>query len=61
MDIERIPDECLPFNGDEQKLLDALRGPKMNAEGRYIDGVYQGMTHAEVLASRDAFNRAVGE
>lgn len=35
--------------------------PKLDAQGRFCEGVWQGMTPAEVLAERDEYNRACGE
>lgn len=62
MNIEPIPDDCLPFNGDEQKLLELLRGPKIGADGKIeSNGPWNGMTPEQVLAERDAYNRACGE
>lgn len=59
--IEPIPDNCLPFDGDEQRLLALLRGPDIDADGTIKGGVYDGMTPAQVLAQRDAYRRACGE
>ena len=56
-------DDCLPFAGDpdqEAKLLALLRGPKIGPDGKIIGGTYDGMTPADVIADRDAFNRACG-
>jgi hypothetical protein len=39
---------------------EVLCGPKLDADGRIVGGVYHGMKPAEVLADRDAFNRACG-
>ena len=61
MKPEPIPDDCLPFGGDEKKMLDLLRGPKLDAAGKVIDGVWAGKTPAEILAERDSYNRACGE
>lgn len=58
--VEPIPDECLPFNGDAGKLADFLAGPKLDAEGRIVGGMFHGWTEAEVIADRDAYNRATG-
>ena len=56
-EIEPIPDNCLP----PQDVIDALlAGPKIGEDGKIIGGVYHGMTPEEVLADRDAFNRACG-
>lgn len=56
-DIELIPDDCLP---QQHVIDDLLRGPIIGADGRIAGGTYDGMTPAEVLAARDAFNRACG-
>lgn len=92
MTIELIPDDCLPFGGDEQKIVEFLRGPTtrlvaycvepgcrcLDTAGVFvgsaneaptgyqvreeiIGGTHHGMTPQEVLAQRDAFNRALGE
>lgn len=62
MIIEPIPDDCLPFNGDEQKILELLRGPKIDdATGKIVGGVWHGKTPDEVLRDRDEFNRLCGE
>ena len=62
MTTDPIPDNCLPFDGDEQKLLDFLRGPRLDADGKLASGgVLDGMTPDEVIADRDAFRRACGE
>lgn len=37
------------------------RRPELDAEGRYTEGTYRGMTPAEVAADREAFRRMVGE
>ena len=59
---EPIPAECLPFGGDEIKLADLLRGPQIDTDGLVIgDGLWAGMTAAEVIAQRDSFRRACGE
>lgn len=59
-EVEQIPDECMPFGGDETKLADFLAGPKLDADGKIVDGVWAGMTIDDVLADRDAYNRATG-
>lgn len=58
MQIEPIPDDILP-----QRLIDAvLRGPEIDPQtGKYVGGVYSGMTPDEVIADREAYNRACGE
>jgi hypothetical protein len=61
MDIEPMPDACLPFDGDEQQIIRFLRGPKVGQDGKIQGSVYNGMTPAEVLAQRDAYNRICGE
>jgi hypothetical protein len=62
MTIEPIPDDCLPFNGDEAKMLAFLREPKIGADGKIQgDGPLAGMTPDEVRADREAFRRACGE
>ena len=61
MTTERLPDDCLPFAGDETKLAAFLRGPAQDAEGKIIGGLYHGRTVDDMLADRDAFNRAMGE
>lgn len=33
--------------------------PKLDEQGRYTDGVYKGMTPAEVLADRELFRRCM--
>jgi hypothetical protein len=58
--VEPIPDACMPFNGDPEKLADFLAGPKIDANGKIVGGLFHGMTQAEVLADRDAYNRATG-
>jgi hypothetical protein len=57
MKIEPIPDDCLP---PPHVIDELLRGPKIDADGKIIGGVWNGMTPEEVLADRDAFNRACG-
>lgn len=55
---EPIPDDCLP----PPAVVDAaLRGPELDESGRIMGGTWHGMTPEEVLADRDAFNRACGE
>jgi hypothetical protein len=55
---EPIPDDCLP---PENVIRDLLRGPRIDPEtGRIVGGTYHGMTPAEVLADRAAFNRSLG-
>lgn len=62
MNTEPIPDDCLPFNGDEQKLIEFLRGPRIGADGKIEgDGHWTGKTPEQILAERDAYNRACGE
>jgi len=56
--VEPIPADCLPL---PEVMEQALAGPKVGADGRIVGGAYNGMTPAEVLAARDAFNRACGE
>jgi hypothetical protein len=59
--VEPIPADCLPFGGDEKKLLELLRGPKVADDGKIIGGTYDGMTPGEVLRHRDEYNRLCGE
>ena len=54
--MEPIPDDCLPPADVIDRLL---RGPQLDDQGRIKDGVYAGMTPAEVLASLEAFRRAM--
>jgi hypothetical protein len=61
MTIEPIPDDCLPFGDDEQKLLELLRGPKIGDDGKIVGGVWHGKTPEEVLRERDEYNRLCGE
>lgn len=56
--IEPIPDNCFPPPVVVEQLL---RGPDLDDQGRIIGGVYAGMTPAQVLADRDAYNQACGE
>ncbi len=58
--IEPIPNDCLPFDGDEQKLLELLRGPQV-VEGKLAGGVWDGMTPEQVLAECGSYRRLVGE
>lgn len=37
------------------------RTDRFDEQGRYVDGLYKGLTHAEVLADRDLYRRLVGE
>ena len=54
--IESTPDIDRAF----EIALEALNNPpKLDAEGRYVDGVYAGMTPAEVLADRELFRRCM--
>lgn len=51
-----------PLTKDEvaKRALSRLRGPTVGPDGRIVGGTYHGMTPAEVLADRDAYNRARG-
>jgi hypothetical protein len=54
MTPEPIPDNALP----RPEVIDhLLRGPELDAQGRITDGVYAGMTPAEVLEDRERFRR----
>lgn len=55
--VEEIPDDCLP---PPHVIEELLLGPKLDEQGRILAGVWQGMTQDEVLAERDAYNRACG-
>lgn len=60
MQIEPIPDDCLP----PQHVIDELlAGPEIDPQtGKIIGGgTYHGMTPAEVIEDRDAYRRLVGE
>lgn len=60
MDIEPLPDDCLP----PPHVIEAvLRGPELDAQGHIVNygGLWHGMTWAEVLADRDRYNRLCGE
>lgn len=56
--IEPLPDDCLP---PKDALAKLLRGPELDEQGRIVGGLFHGMTPAEVLAQRDAYNRLCGE
>lgn len=54
--IEPIPSDCLP---PPDVLLRVLRGPAIDPEtGKIAEGVFEGMTPAEVRADAVAFRRA---
>lgn len=53
---EKLPDDCLPFNGDQKKLAEFLRGPKIE-NGVIQEGLFAGMTPAQVEADRRRFDR----
>ena len=58
MNVKPIPDDCLP---DAETIRQLLRGPEIAEDGTIKGGVYAGMTPEQVLADRDAYNRACGE
>jgi len=59
MNIEPIPGDCLPPDDVIEQLL---RGPKIGADGKIEgDGPWAGKTPGEILAERDAYNRACGD
>lgn len=59
--VELLPDNALPAPKTLAKLLDVIeRGPDLDEDGRIKDGMWAGMTPQEVIAQRDAFNRALG-
>ena len=54
---ESIPDDCLPQPGIAERLL---ARPEIDSAGRITGGtLFDGMTPAEVIADRDAFNAAI--
>jgi hypothetical protein len=55
---EPLPDDCLP---PPDVIRDLLRGPKIDATGRIVGGLWDGMTPEEVMAQRDSYNRMCGE
>lgn len=56
--MEPIPDDCLP----PPDVIEAvLRGPELDDQGRIVGGTWAGMTPEQVIADRDAYNRACGE
>lgn len=58
MKTEPIPADCFP---PEHVVEALLAGPTINADGRITEGLYAGMTPAEVIADRDAYRRACRE
>lgn len=59
--IEPITNEDLPFGGDEQKLLDLLRGPDVGADDKIVGGIWNGLTPAQVLRDAEEYRRFCGE
>lgn len=58
MDIEPIPDDCLP---PPDVIQEVLRGPRIGDDGKIVGGTWHGMTPDEVLAERDRFARMFGD
>lgn len=52
---EPIPADCLP----PPELIDQLlRGPDLDAQGRIVGGLFEGLAPDEVLMQREAYRRA---
>lgn len=55
MNIEPIPSDCFP---PEHVVADLLRGPDLDADGKIVGGLFNGLTPDEVAADKRAFERS---